>query len=209
MVIADLDKALAEYRAKAEVRRAGAFTNCPEYVVGISLRPVTLETHRMLKAINSPYIRGETALEGDVRNFIWFHSRWFTTWRLFAKPLRWFALLPFNALLHGRPGLQHYAAVIAMASNDISRILTDTFADVPAADTSGPRMAPGASIEAQLVHLFLKHYGWPESRTRKTPLRQLFQFMRCICPGEDAGEQEIKVAYLKARNAELAQAAQK
>lgn len=200
-MISELNKSLAEYQSQSAVRRAGAFTDCPEYVLGRACRPVTPLSYRLLQATDSAFLRGDTALEGDVRNFIWFHSRWFTTSRLLARPARWFALLPFSALLHAKPGLNHYAAVIALASNDIERILADSFADVPAPDNVSAGMPAGACIEAQLIHLFFKSYGWPASRTRKTPLRQLFQYMRCIAPGDDRGAQAIKAAYLKSRNA--------
>lgn len=198
-----LDQALAAYRAEADQRRSGAFTDCPEYVLGIPVRPITPATWTLLGATGSAFVAGRIAQEGDIRNFLWFHSPLFTTHRLFSGPRRWLAHLRFNAILHRRRDLGYYAGHLAMAGADIDRIIVDTFADVAAPNHTGRSVAPGACLEAQLEHFFRQHYGWPAARTRHTPLRRLFQYMRCISPGEDVGEQAIKVAYLRSRNAAL------
>jgi hypothetical protein len=164
-----LQKAISEHREAVAARRARAFIDCPDYVLGMPVRPVTPSSWTMLHAVGSRLLTDETPLEGDVRNYLWFHSRLFTLSPFWAPVLKWVALLRFSAVLHRRRNdVEWYVATIATAINDIRGILSDALADAP---TGGRSCAPGPCMEAQLVHFCASTYGWSEASSRATPLR--------------------------------------
>lgn len=199
-----LSASLAAYHAGAAQRRACATVPGPDYVLGLPVRPLTAPSYTRLAAIASPFLTGETAHEGDIRNYLWFHSRLFTTTPWLARPLRWLALLRFSAQLHrrGRRDETYAAGILALARADIRAGLEAALADAPAGDDKGD--PPGATLEIQLIHLFTRDARWPLARVRRTPLRILFQYLRCMNPGPDRGELAVKAAHLRARNAALA-----
>lgn len=206
----DLQQTIAAYRSEVSARRARAFIDCPDTVLGLSLRPVTPPTWTMLQAIGSRLLTEETPLEGDVRNYLWFHSRLFWLGSQLPAPcsklLKWLALLPFSAQLHRRRDIDWYAATLATAINEIRGLLSDALADAPRGDRA---CAPGPCLEAQLIHFCAEQYGWSPERTRATPLRQLMQYVRAATPSDDDdGERAIRFAHLRKRNAELQAARQ-
>lgn len=211
---ASLQSAIAAYRTEVAARRARAFVDCPDTVLGLNVQPVTPPSWTLLQAIGSRLLTDEIPLEGDIRNYLWFHSPLFALaegWRRIApKPLaevghrllKWFALLRFSALLHRQPDSDWYAATLATAVNEIRGILSDALADAP---SGGRACAPGPCMEAQLIHFFSTQYRWSPERIRATPLRQLMQLVRAAAPADtdDEGERQIRFAHLRQRNAEL------
>ncbi len=207
---------LVAYREAAARRRAAAFCDAPDYVLGIVVQPLTPRTFSMLAAVGCHFVCGGRPTEGDVRNWIWFHSpAWTNRQGAGWQRRKAAALRPFLRQLDAHPllrrltrrplDLAHYHAVMALAIADIRRLVEDAFADCPA---GGPDVAPVATMEAQLTNTFAKAYGWAPERTRATPLRQLFQLVRCIQQANghdiaDRGEQEIVAAHLRRRQAEL------
>ena len=199
----ELREQIAEHRRKNALRRAGAFVDCPERVLGMRVNPITVRTWTMLFAAESRFVLGGTPMEGDVRNFLWFHSRLFTVGPL-AKPLRWLALLPFSARLHLRRDVDYYCAAIALATADIGRIIDDVLADAPKGHDKSGRPA-AACLEAQMTHLFSKEYGWSPAQIRSLPLCRLIQLCRCFGDDEEDPEEfAIKCAHLRKRNEALA-----
>lgn len=184
--------------------------------MGQAVRPLTPATYSMLLAVGSHFIMGGLVTEGDVRNYLWFHDPRYGhcgqrgATRAKRQCLRTLAFAlgqPWRRWLGLRPSPERYAAVMALYIADIRRLVTEAFADLPAA--SGRNGTPNATLEGQLIHCFATAYGWDPERTRTTPIRQLVQLLRCIRAerGEDvqdAGEQEIIAAHLAKRNAELA-----
>lgn len=202
-----LQHAIAAYRSEVSARRARAFIDCPDTVLGLSLRPVTPPTWTMLQAIGSRLLTADTPLEGDVRNYLWFHSRLFALSTALRPPpsavrlFKWLALLPFSARLHQRRDIDWYAATLATAINEIRGLLSDALADAPRGDRA---CSPGPCLEAQLIHFCAVQYGWSPAQTRATPLRQLMQYVRAATPtDDDEGERDIRFAHLRQRNAEL------
>jgi len=205
---------LVAYRAAAARRRAEAFCDAPEYVLGSLVLPLTPRTFSMLVAVESHFVCGGRATEGDVRNYLWFHSaEWCHAgtpgWqRRKARALRRLnreLANPIRRLMGFPLDLARYGAALALAVADIRRLIEDALADCQTVTGSG---SPVATMEAQLIATFAREFSWEPERTRNTPLRQLFQFLRCICKsrGEDiadAGEQEILAAHLRRRQAAL------
>lgn len=165
---------------------------------------MTLKTWTALHAIESRFVMGGVPMEGDVRNFLWLHSRLFTTGP-FARLLRWIALLNFSAILHRRRNdPDYYCTVVAFAILDIKAIMADVFADAPTTRRRDGAPAQGC-LEAQLTHLFVKEYGWTVDFIRSQPLARLIQLARQFGGDEDdAEERRIKEDHLRKRNAELA-----
>lgn len=200
-----LQAAIAQHRSAVAARRARAFVDCPDTVLGLSLRPLTPRSWTLLHAIGSRLLTGEQPLEGDVRNYLWFHSLLFPLASRLPAPgsrlLKWLSLLPFSAVLHRRRDVDWYAATLAVAIHEVHGLLADALADAPQSDRA---CAPGPCLEAQFIHFAAATYGWPPARTRATPLRQLMQLVRAAHPADDdEQERQIRFAHLRQRNAEL------
>lgn len=203
-----LRQALAAASVGVPARRAHAMVPGPDRVLGLRVRPLTLPVWSRLEACDSPFIRGGQAREGDVRNYLWFSSRlWMRpAWWNVPTFAKWCALLPFNSLLHARKGLTWYSFALAQAITDIEGIVRDAVADAPRAG-SPDAGAPGPALEAQFIDFCAGRYGWSAARTRRVPLRELFQLFRSACPPDAAAEQQSAIiAHLTRRNAELAAA---
>lgn len=209
---------LVAYREAASRRRAAAFCDAPDYVLGQEVRPLTPRTFSMLVAVDCHFILGGRATEGDVRNYLWFHSprwrhagtpRWQSEKRRALRPLFRELASPWRRVLGLPLDMPRYAAALALAVADIRRLVEDAFADCPAGSGDGAAIA---TLEAQLVSAFARELHWPADYTRNQPLRQLFQLLRCLrsARGEDVGdrgEQEILAAHLRRRQEEIDQAA--
>lgn len=194
----ELQQAIAEYRTATSARRARSFVDCGDCAAGINVLPITPRTWTMLHATGNRLICGGQPMEGDVRNYLWFHSPLFTTGAL-ARPLKWFALLRFSALLHRNKDEDWYCATLALITADLAAIVEEAVADAP---SSGEGGAPGPCFEAQLIHIISAAYHWSPEYIREQPLRKLMQYVRCINPDDDdAGERRIKYAHLRKRNA--------
>ena len=205
-----LRREISAHRSAVAARRARAFIDCPDRVLGLPVRPLTVATWTMLHATGSRFLLGGTPMEGDVRNYLWFHSRLFPLALLLPAPcsllLKWLALLPFTAVIRLHPtSVNHYCAVIARATDDIHGILAEAFAEAPAPGNRDGT-APAGCLEAQLLHLFVSEYGWTPSQVRALPLARLLQLARQFSdPGDDPSEQAIKWAHLSRRNDALRQ----
>lgn len=206
---AELRARIDAHRRENASRRARAFVDAPERVLGVAVRPVTPATWTLLQATGNRLLSADTPLEGDVRNFVWFHSslympeRWWTVHN-FA---RWLALLPMSARLHSHKGIEWYCACVALAAADARRILHEAVVDSGGGEGRSGR-APGACLEGQMVHSFSKEYGWTREQIRQTPIAQLMQFRRSF-DGEDTDdpvERDIRFDHLRRRNAEMAAA---
>lgn len=205
---AQLQQEIAEHRLAVSARRARAFIDCPDSVLGLNVLPVTARTWTMLQAIGSRLLTGETPLEGDIRNYIWLHSPFqpvAARWPSLAGLLKWCALLRFNMILHRQRDSDWHAATLATAANEIAGILSDALSDAPRGERA---CAPGPCLEAQLIHYCATAYHWPAERASTTPLRQLMQLVRAAAPADtdDEGERQIRFNHLRRRNAELAAA---
>jgi hypothetical protein len=209
--------ALPAYRRHAVQRLAESFCDVPDDVLGIPVKPLTPATFTMLLATGSRFVVGKEApAEGDVRNFIWFHSPLFAhAGQPFSKLRKWIALRrlqwklthPWRRWLGMRPSAHLYSLTLAHAIEEIEQLVEQAFAFMA---TGGGKAdpVPLATLEASLVHRFASAYGWPAEQTRQTPLRQLFQLDRCILRSrgediKDQGYEAILEAHLRQRLALL------
>ncbi len=202
---------LFEYRAAAAKRRAGAFSDAPEYVLGTEVLPLTPATFSILFTVGSPFVCGGRPTELDVRHYLWFHSPLYSHtgkpgWRERKKQ----ALAKLEWELGGwrwrfglKPEQHRYVAGLALAVSEITQIVENTFADSPT--PSGTPGKPLATLEASFVHEFAMAYKWKPDETRHTPLKKLIQLHRCIRAGRgeevrDDGEDRIQAEYLSKKN---------
>lgn len=203
---------LFQYRAEQAHRRAVAFCQAPEYVLGTRVRPLTPATFSMLFAVRNGFLFGKSPDEHDVRQFVWFHSP------LYCNAAGWFprlrkrvALARLNFALNQRWrrwlalgwSVEQHLAMLALAASEIREIITDAFADQPSQPAKPGRSL--ACLEAFFVHEFATGYGWTPERTRDTPIRQLIQLHRLLrlSRGEDVsdqGEDQILVEHLRKKN---------
>lgn len=208
--------ALLEYRAVTAKRRAIAFCDAPEFVLGTEVLPLTPATFSMLYAMGSAFVMGGAAQEFDVRNYLWFHSRlyahcgipdWRKRKREALRRLSFELNQPWRKWVGLKPSVHRYTAVLAIAVSEIKQLVEEAFADSPA--KSGRPGKPVATLEAFFIHEFAMAYRWGPEQTRHFPLRQLIQLHRCIRAGRgedpsDDGEDRIYYEHLRARNEALA-----
>ncbi len=179
--------ALTEYRAATAKRRAEAFCDVQEYVLGSRVKPLTAASFSMLYASHSAFVMGGPVRVEDVLNYLWLHSRLHThTGGFLAKRRKKWALRRFVFEMTqpwmkwiGRPAdMDRSRAALNIAIAQIRRIIEDAFADAPARTKKAGK--PLATLEAFFLHEFATAYNWTPERTRETPLRQLMQLHRCI-----------------------------
>jgi hypothetical protein len=200
-------------RARANQRRALAFTDLPLSVLGVRIRPLTPRSWSMLLAIDSPFARGGTVDGIHVLDFLWIHSPVYrstaaTGWRL-AKawallPALWRLARPVHRALGLGGNADLALAALALATVEIRDLVAEAFADAP--DRKAKPAAPVATLEAFLVHEFATEYGWAPDAVAAMPLARLIQLHKCLrlSRGEeptDAEENEVLAAHLKKRNA--------
>lgn len=202
-------------RAKVQ-RRAHAMCTGAEYVLGIRVLPMTLPSFSLLLAHGSPFLLGGQPREGDVRNYLWFHSphyvdstcpHWERVKRDALAPFTRHLTSPWRKWFGLRPDFPRYAAALALAITDI-RALTDfDFADV--AGNYGRGGAPVASLHAQMLNSFSQAYpSWTREQIESTPLRVLFQLDRALAASRgkevpDDDEEAQLAAHIRARQAAL------
>lgn len=205
---AQLRRRISDHRAAVAARRARAYVDCPDYVLGLPVRPLTPATWTLLHATGNRLVLGGTPLEGDIRNYLWFHSRLFPlATRLphsARQILKWLALLRLSAALRRRRDPDWYAATIATAGLELGAIIAEALADAPAADGRSD-VSPGPCLQAHFEHYCARTYGWAPQVASAMPLRRLFQLLRAGAPPDtdDPEERAIRYDHLRQRNEAL------
>lgn len=207
--------ALVEYRERAAARRAAAFCDIPDTVLGIPVEPLTPRSYSRMFASRSTFIFGkadEVPSEDDVINFLWFHSagfvlpghpEWEARKRRALAPWRRAINPPWRRAVGLGASTARRASAMAIAVSEITAIIDDAFADAPGATEGGQ---PIASLAAHFVHEFSNSYpSWTVERIMGTPLAQLFQLYRCAARQRgidvrDRREDAILHAHLRLRN---------
>ena len=203
---------LLRSRFDTQRRRAAAMCLPDDTVLGITLRPLTPASYSRLFAIGNAFLFGglEPTVD-DIRNYIWFHAPGFTDdprQAAAAKAgilgqLERYIFPPWLAWRYSRAAQRtRRAAGYALAATKIAEIVNESFADIPPPGPPGPSI--GATLEAQFIDVFAREYRWYPERTSNTPIRQLYQFLRCINRTDfDADEARIIAEDLKVDNEAL------
>jgi hypothetical protein len=180
--------ALLRSRSESSRRRAAAFGMSHDTVLGVTMRPITPASYSLMHATGSAFLFGKTPEITDVMGYVWFHSLRFTSdpRRVLAEKKRahrdfYRGMISLPTLLFSLP--RRRARIIseryAAGALKISEIVDESFADAPP-PSNGESARVNSSLEGQLIDVFAREYGWDPDRTRHTPLRQLYQLLRCI-----------------------------
>lgn len=201
-------------RAVANQRRAAAMVADYDRVGGMILNPITPASWSRLVALRSPFTWDGDAEASDVRNYVWFHSPRFTIDPGSAAAAQARVYKEFDArVAFGRQlwlctPKRRRSWVLSgyeLAKAQIATIVEETFADSQPQASTSPRIA--ASLEASMIDLFARQYAtWPfPTPIRDTPLRKLYQLLRCINGGDyEKTEADIIAEELRADNEALA-----
>jgi hypothetical protein len=177
-------------RANTARRRAAAMIGTWDVVSGVRLVAMTPRTYSRLIVLASPFLqRGASVTQRDVQNYVWAHHPAFTDDPVAGPRVRAEVVAQFDRHLippwwkwrYSRAGLHDFtAAAYALAASEIRELTEVAFADAPPQDLESGR-APVASLEAQFVDMLAGCYRqWPlETPIRDTPLRVLYQLIRC------------------------------
>jgi len=200
-------------RAQTAKRRAAAMVSDWDYVAGLALRPLCPRTYSRLMVVDSPFLRGSAAASrADVRTYCWIHSPTFTESPQNAPAARAELLRqlddsidpPWQRWRRSRAARSDLvAAGWAIAASEIAELIEVAFADMPPSKGENDGRAPVASFEAQMIDVMATAYPvWPlATAIRETPLRILYQLMRCQNGVDyDADEAAVIAADLAARN---------
>ncbi len=172
-------------RHAAQRRRAAAMIATHDTILGLRFHPLTPASFSRLVLIESPFLwrtKG-AANPAAVRDYLWNHWPGFdadgenrdTFQKMLTRHISppWLRLAYSIAAWNERP-----AAAYALAAEAIYDLVGVAFADEPAPRTGSGRIVC-ASLEAVMIDLFAERYRWEPERTRHTPFRQLFQYIRC------------------------------
>lgn len=195
-------------RHQASLRRAAAMVADHDMILGFRFQPLTPASYSRLLLLESPFLWQQPAESADVRDYLWNHWPAFSLegtgresflrafeQRMAPSWLRW---------RYSRPAwTERLAMAYAQTAEKISELMRMAFADDPG---NGTKSQGGkivcATLEAQMIDLFAEKYRWEPERTRRTPLRQLYQFIRCSDRSDYAPEDAaIIAADLAAANA--------
>lgn len=191
--------------------RAAAMVSDWDSVAGLRIHALTPRTHSRLVALGSPFLYGSAVVtQADVRDYLWAHWPDFADDETAGRSRAAFGARvaialapPWRRWRHSRTSWGHFvAAGYALAASEIRELVGVAFADSPP-PRGDESSAPVASLEAQFVDYFAALYQqWPlETQVRDTPLRVLYQLMRCQSGIDyDAAEAEIIAEDLRKRN---------
>lgn len=182
---AEYAKKIATARAVAQERRDCALVDIPFLVAGkVELRPMCLPDFLILVAAGNALVTGQQPpSESDLGRFWAGHSSQFM-WVLSPE---WSRSPAARARFIERVGRLPAAAVY----RDLRDYLAETFADAPkparrTTGTEGQADDPvRVSFAAIWLHQLASRYHWSRAEIRATPLRELWQYLRCI-QAEDA-----------------------
>ncbi len=174
-------------------------------IFGFRFEPLTAASYSRLLVLESPFLWRRPASSGAVRDYLWNHFPGFNVGGHGRAPFlaaferrlvpRWMRL--FYSRAARRSGID---AGYAQVAEKIADLMAVAFSDAPAPAT-GPARRICATLEAQMIELFAARYHWAPERTRATPLRQLYQFIRCNDTNDyDAEEAAIIAEDLKRDN---------
>ncbi len=186
-------------RHAAQRRRAAAMVATHDIIKGFRFLPLTPASYSRLLLIESPFLWKQPAGAAAVRDYLWQHwPAWNIEGRGRAAFLRAFERRMCPAWLrffYSRPawraGLAEGYAEIAVR---ITELMAVAFADESAPALPGAARQICATLEAQLIDLFAKRYAWTPERTRATPIRQLYQFIRCNDASDYAPDEAAIIA---------------
>ena len=171
-----------------------SFLDLTTTICGIEIRQMTPLDMMVLDGVGNPLMYGRIPSPVQLSFFLWKLSPKFRNnapFRrfIFASQVEW--------------GIRGVNLPLAVA--ECRKYIADTFQDAPA----GPeeQSTPYAGWCAHIVNNIASSYGWSEAEILNTPLKRLFQYLRCIrrnnnpnAPMFNASD-KVKGDYLRMQNA--------
>jgi hypothetical protein len=143
--------------------RDASFLDLNANLCGVEIRQMTPQDLLILDGIGNPLMAGGLPSPAELADFLWKLSPRF---KLNA---------PIRRFLFGRSvRKKEYLSLVKACGKYIS----DTFQDSPG--SSGPSSTPYAGWCAYLVNNIAMNYHWSEDKILRTPLKRLFQYLKCI-----------------------------
>ncbi len=201
---------LISARREAQRRRAAAMVATHDTILSFRFHPLTPASYSRLILIESPFLWQRNPAPSAVRDYLWNHWPQFDEAgegrNAFLRAIERRICPPWLSWGFTRDAWeQRRAKGYVVASAQISELVAVAFADLPAPGDGTRRIC--ASLEAQMIELFAARYRWVPERTRTTPLRQLYQFIRCNDSSDYAAEDAAIIAADLRRENEAAIAA--
>lgn len=170
--------------------RDASFLDLTTSICGIEIRQMTPRDLLILDGIGNPLVANALPSPVQLAEFLWLLSPRYRN----RSPVRRFLFARSIRRLN-------YIA----AAKACSRYISDTFQDSPGG--GGPASVPYASWCGHIVHTIATNYGWERNTTIKLPLKELFQYLRCIrrhhdpdCPMHNPSD-KLKGDYARLLNA--------
>lgn len=170
--------------------RDAAFLDLTTNICGVEIRQMTPRDLLILDGIGNPLVEGKLPSPAQLADFLWKLSPRFST----RAPLRRF--------LFGR-SIRRISYIEAVRA--CGRYIDATFQDSPA--SSGASSTPYAGWCAHLVHTIAINYNWDDDKVLNTPLKRIFQYLKCIrrhhdptCPMHNPSD-KAKGEYVRLLNA--------
>ena len=148
-------------KREGDVRDA-SFLDLTTSICGVEIRQMTPRDLLILDGVGNPLVVGGLPTPAHVAQFLWLLSPKF---KPNSKGRQWI----FTA---GIRRINYIAAV-----RDCRKYVADTFMDSPG---SSGESYPYASWCAHMVANIALHFGWTHEVVLSTPLKQLFQYLKCI-----------------------------
>lgn len=149
-------------KRETDVRDA-SFLDLTTNICGVAIRQMTPRDMLILDGIGNPLMNGGMPTPAQLAEFLWLLSPDF-------KPnSRWKQWL-FGARIRK---IDYLHAVKACF-----RYIEDTYQDSPG--SSGMSSMPYAGWPAYIIHRIAINYGWPRKEIINLPLKELFQYLKCI-----------------------------
>lgn len=149
--------------------REEAYLDLPHNICGIPCRQITPRLLAVLFRIRTPYLTGEEVTPEATLQFLWAVDR--------NNPMRAEKRKPFQ-----RSKRHQFLDFIArgfdfdLAELEIDQFLNETFLDAPDGKPSRPYVCSIAWLEYSMS---AKPFLWDRERTLETPIRVIYQLLRC------------------------------
>lgn len=149
--------------AQEQLARNLVYLDCPETVLGEPVRNITPHLLAVMTAIQSPFITGGNIRYPNIAQFIWALHRDYS-------PHSWWKRYLLTKRLN--------AFSLDESVRGINAFLDLTFMDAP---RGGKDEKPIAANVAWLIYRFRQEpWRMTEEQTKHTPLRKLYQELRCF-----------------------------
>lgn len=150
--------------------REEIFLDVPAVIGGVVVNHITPSLLARLAQMRTPFICGGEYNEAETLRFM------FAVWSEFvpqSHPEFNDKILMLTALLR-----QRFPDNFLALEDEIDQFISVTFMDGP---RGGPESVPYVTGIAWHVYQMAKEpYGWDEQRTLDTPLRKIYQYLRCL-----------------------------